>query len=123
MAWTADQLDRLGGSEELNISSHRSDGSLRRWIPIWVVRVDDDIYIRSAYGDTSGWYRRALAAVARVQAGGVESDARLEPVDDEALNAQITAAYETKYASMPSALAPMLIEPALSATVRILPAD
>lgn len=34
--WTADELDRIAGSEELEISSSAGRGSGRRWMPIWV---------------------------------------------------------------------------------------
>ena len=48
MTWRGDQLSRIAGSEELQISTRRLDGTLRRWTPIWVVRVGDALYIRSA---------------------------------------------------------------------------
>ncbi|QSE80558.1 DUF2255 family protein [Rhodococcus koreensis] len=60
MAWHSEQLDAIGHTEELHISSYRRDGSLRRWIPICVVRVADDLYVRSAFGPDGGWYRNAM---------------------------------------------------------------
>lgn len=62
MGWNSDQLDRASASEELYISSYcyRHDGSLRRSTTIWVVRVGDDLYARSAYGTEGGWYRNAM---------------------------------------------------------------
>jgi len=47
--WTSDELERLGRADELGISSRRPDGSLRPFVTIWVVRLGDDIYVRSAY--------------------------------------------------------------------------
>ena len=41
-AWTDDELERIGGATELRIASRRPDGSLRRFIPIWVVSSGDD---------------------------------------------------------------------------------
>ncbi len=49
-AWTADELARIGRPDELQVSSRRPDGSLRPYITIWVVRLGDDLYVRSAYG-------------------------------------------------------------------------
>ena len=45
---------------------------------MWVVRVDDDVYVRSAHGPDNGWYRRAVASgTGRIRAGGVEHDVDL----------------------------------------------
>ncbi len=43
IAWTADELARIGGSNEIEISSRRADGSRRPYITIWVVRSGDDL--------------------------------------------------------------------------------
>ena len=37
-AWSAEELERIGRAEELEIATKRADGTLRRWVPIWVVR-------------------------------------------------------------------------------------
>ncbi|MGV9711483.1 DUF2255 family protein [Gordonia sp. NPDC003424] len=121
MTWNTRQLDRIGDSEELHITSYRQDGSLRKWIPIWVVRVDDDLYIRSAYGADGAWYRHATAGTARVQVGDIESDATLEKVTDTQLNDRVADAYRAKYHNQPGALKPMLDAPSAASTVRILP--
>ena len=71
-AWTADELHRIGEAEELEVASYRSDGSLRPYVIIWVVRSGDDLYVRSALGPENGWFRRAKASrTGRVRAGGV----------------------------------------------------
>jgi hypothetical protein len=95
--WSADELRRIGDADELQIASRRPDGTLRPFVTIWVVRSDDDIYVRSAYGTENPWYRRALASGAgRVKAGGVERDVRLVTAAD-ADQAAIDAAYHRKY--------------------------
>ncbi|GAB92548.1 DUF2255 family protein [Gordonia rhizosphera] len=119
MTWNTQQLDRIGGSEELHITSYRRDGSLRKWTPIWVVRVDDDLYIRSAYGADGAWYRHATAGTARVQVGDLESDATLEKVNDEQTNDRVADAYRAKYHNQPGALKPMLDVPSAASTVRL----
>ncbi len=50
----------IGGAEELHIATCRVDGSLRTWLPIWVVRIGDDLYVRSARGREGSWFRHAL---------------------------------------------------------------
>jgi hypothetical protein len=52
--WTSDELTRIGTSQELQIASARPDGTLRKPKTIWVVRVDDDPYVRSMYGRAGG---------------------------------------------------------------------
>ncbi|WP_227980672.1 DUF2255 family protein [Nocardia spumae] len=120
MAWTSTQLDRIGGSEELQITSYRENGALRPWTPIWVVRVDDDLYIRSAFGSSGGWYRHAMhTRGARIRAGGVERDVTLHPATDSVTNDRVRDAYTTKYRGQPTALEPMLAPIAANTTVRV----
>ena len=120
MTWHRDQLDRIAGSEELRITSARPDGTYRRWTPIWVVRVGDGLYIRSAGGAASDWYRHATQHnKARIRAGGIEADVTLQPVGDPALNAQVTAAYRAKYANQPGLAALFFKAPATEATLRL----
>ena len=95
--WTGDELSRIGGAEELEIASTRRDGTLRRWVKIWVVRAGDDIVVRSAYGPDNGWYVRAKASgTGRIRAGGIERDVVFSVVAASA-HAGIDAAYHAKY--------------------------
>lgn len=65
---------------------HGRQGGLSRYVTMWVVRVVDDLYVRSAYGPGNPWYRRATAAGAgRVRAGGVESDVTFGSADPAAI--------------------------------------
>ena len=95
--WTADELSRLGDGDELRIASVRPDGTQRPYVIIWVVRVGDDLYVRSAYGADNPWFRRALASgIGRVKAGGLEPAVTFERVGDEWMDA-VDAAYHAKY--------------------------
>jgi hypothetical protein len=96
-AWTSDELSRIGGAEELRVTSTRKDGTLRPQVTIWVVRVGEEIYIRSAYGPDNPWFRRAKASrTGRISAGGVEKDVAFADPDPDA-HAAIDAAYHAKY--------------------------
>jgi hypothetical protein len=95
--WTADELDRIGGADELRLTSRRADGSLRPSVRIWVVRLGDELYVRSAYGPENGWYRRAReSGEGRVKAAGVERDVAFEQPGPE-IDADLHAAYHAKY--------------------------
>ena len=96
-SWSEDELARIAAAEELRIAPRRRDGSLRKAVPIWVVRVGDDLYVRAAYGPRTGWHRVARTSrVARVSAGGVEREVRLEDADPGVAD-RLDEAYRTKY--------------------------
>ena len=96
-AWTSDELARIGRADELGIASRRPDGTLRPFVTIWAVRDGDDVYVRSAYGYENPWFQRALrSGQARIRAGGVERDVRLEVPGPEVADS-VSAAYHAKY--------------------------
>lgn len=98
-AWTEDELGRIGGAAKLEIAPTRRDGTRRAPRPIWVVRDRDDLYVRAAYGEGSGWHRIARASgQARISAGGVDKDVTVEDADVGVLDA-VDAAYREKYGS------------------------
>ena len=73
--WTSEELSKIGAADELEIATVRSDGTLRRPVTIWVVRVGDDLYVRSVNGPDSAWYRGTRQRhQGRISAGGVERD-------------------------------------------------
>lgn len=73
--WTADELAKIGNSDELRIAFQRPDGTLAAPRTIWVVRDGDDLYVRSVRGRTSGWFRGVQAShQGHVEAGGVSKD-------------------------------------------------
>jgi hypothetical protein len=54
--WTSDELTKIGTAQELQIASARRDGTLRNPRTIWVIRVNDDLYVRSMNGRDGGWF-------------------------------------------------------------------
>src|SRR6266516_5756434 len=97
-AWTSDELNKIGAAEELRIASLRRDGKLRNPVTIWVVRVGDDLYVRSWKGRTGSWFRASqVRHEGHVQAGGVDRDVTFVAGADDDINDQIDAAYRAKY--------------------------
>ena len=95
--WSNYELQRIGAAEELRLASLRRDGTLRPYVTMWVVRADDDLYVRSAYGPDNPWFRRAKASGAgRIRAGTLERDVTFAEAAPGA-PAAIDAAYHTKY--------------------------
>jgi len=120
--WTNDELKRIGNAEELQIAPLRSDGALPKPVTIWVVRVGDDLYVRSYRGRDSGWFRGVQVRQAgRIQAGGVTRDVTFVEETDPGVNDQIDAAYRAKYARYPQYVAPMLTPEVRGTTIKLTP--
>ncbi len=120
--WMRDELEKIGTAEELQIASLRQNGTLRKAVIIWVVRVGDDLYIRSVNGRDSGWFRGTQARrEGHSRAGGVDKDVAFveETVSD--LNDQIDAAYTTKYRRYASIAKSMTTPVVRAATIKLLP--
>jgi hypothetical protein len=123
--WTGDELTRIGEAEELRIASLRRDGTLRNPVTIWVVRVGDDLYVRSVNGRDAAWFRGTqVRREGRSQAGGIEKDITFVEVTDADRDIQdrIDAAYRTKYRRYaPSIVNSVLSAVARSATLKLVP--
>jgi hypothetical protein len=121
-AWNDDQLRRVGNTIELELASRCSDGTLRPYVTMWVVRAGDDLYVRSAYGRDNPWYRRAMASGSgRIRAGGVEADVTFARAAADPQSAT-DAAYHAKYGSCGSRIVGTVVGPtAHRVTVRLVP--
>jgi hypothetical protein len=119
-ALTEDDLARFGRAEELQLASRRSDGSLRPFVTIWVVRAADDLYVRSAYGFDNGWFQRALrSGSGRIRVGGVERDVTFEQPDEDVAGS-VSAAYHAKYDRYgPRMVATVVSGEAIRSTLRL----
>ena len=124
MPWTSDELHAVGTAEELDLAVARADGTLRRPVTIWVVRHEQDLYIRSWRGRTSGWYRGVQQhGEGHVHAGGVEKDVLLVAAGD-AVNDAVDAAYQAKYQRyLDTYVPPMLSSQARETTLRLVPRE
>ena len=96
--WTTDELTKIGNAEELEIESLRRNGTLRNPVTIWVIRLGDDLYIRSVLGRESAWFRGVKVRYeGRIHAGGVDKDVSFVEETDQKMNDLIDAVYRTKY--------------------------
>jgi hypothetical protein len=121
-AWTHEDLDKIGVAEELQISSLRRDGTLRKPVTIWAVRMGDDLYVRSVNGRSAAWFRGTQVRHAgRIKAGGIEKDATFQDADPF-LNDAIDAVYRTKYRRYAVRIVDSIVSPeARSATLKLAP--
>jgi len=124
-AWTSDELTKLGAAEELQIAAERQDGTLRNPVTIWVVRVGDDLYVRSAHERNAAWFRGTQVRHAgHIRAGGVEKDVTFVDVkaDDHNTHDQIDAAYRAKYRRYPERyVSPVVSAESRAVTLQLVP--
>jgi len=120
--WTTDELNKIGVAEELEIASLRRDGTLRKPVTIWVIRVGEDLFVRSAYGRTSAWFRGTQTChEGYIQAGGVEMHVTFVEETDLGINDMIDAAYLSKYSRYPQYVAPMVTPEVRAAMIKLVP--
>jgi hypothetical protein len=126
--WTGGELDAIGATDELEISSIGEAGDLGAFTTIWVVRIGGDLYVRPVYGQKSGWFRGTqVRHEGRVSSGGVERDVTFVDVGDGDgdLAAEIDRAYHTKYdGRYPEQYVDDCLTPqARAATLKLVPRD
>lgn len=122
--WTSDELNKVGAAEELEIASQRGDGTLRKSRTIWVVRIGDDLYVRSVRGRDSDWFRGVLTRhEGRIEAGGVEKDVTFVETDTaDKVHGPIDAAYRSKYRRYAQSIIDSTLSPkAHAATIKLVP--
>jgi len=121
-AWTSEELGRIEAADELQIASVRRDGTLRNPTTIWVVRLGDDLYVRSVNGRTSGWFRGTqVRHEGRIRAGGVEKNVTFIDGEGDVAD-RIDDAYRTKYLRYAANIVDTTITPeARAATLKLLP--
>ena len=112
----------LEREREVFVRVARRDGKIGE-LPIWIVTVDGEAYVRSYLADRGAWYRRALAdgrmtLVVRGRAQPVV----VEPIGDEALNQRISEGFVAKYGDSGPART-MVSEPVIATTLRVSPAE
>ncbi len=125
-SWTRHDLERIGAAEELQLASFKEDGTLRKPVTIWAVRVGDDLYVRAYRGREGAWFRHIqLRPEGRISAGGVTKDVTfVDGSSDEALNNKIDAAYQSKYQRYGATYVnPMIAPLARAATLQLVPSE
>ena len=93
--WTEEELRQVGDATELELAAQRDDGSFRPFTTMWVVRVGDGLYVRSAGGSDRPWYRHARSSrKGRIRGGGMRAEVDFGEAE---VQDRIDAAYHAKY--------------------------
>ncbi|GAB2684782.1 DUF2255 family protein [Nocardia thraciensis] len=120
--WTADELNRIAETEELQLAAAGRDGTLRMPVTIWVVRHGRDLYVRSVNGPDAAWYRTAVVSRrGRIRAGSIDQDITFVDADPDR-NDDIDSEYAAKYQRYAaSIIAEITGARARSTTLKLLP--
>jgi len=121
--WSEKELNAINASDELQLSSLRADGNLRKPVIIWMVQVEGDLYVRSVNGRNSAWFRGVLVChEGSIHTGGITKEISFVEINDLTLQDQISTAYREKYNRYPvSYVDHVNSAEALSATLKLLP--
>jgi hypothetical protein len=122
-AWKSEELKKIAAADELEIAPLRRDGTPRNPVTIWVVRLNDDLYVRSYKGSGGSWFRAAQTRhEGRIRAGGVEKDVTFVEETDPGTNDRIDDVYRTKYRRYSAQyLDPMVASDARATTIKLVP--
>ena len=123
--FTRDELKKIEKADELNLASLRGDGTLRTPVTMWVVRVDDNLYVRAVKGRAGAWFRGVLTrGEGRIWSGGVEQEVLFVDETEPAVNERIDLAYREKYRRYPKEYVDACVTPeARAATLKLMPKE
>jgi hypothetical protein len=119
--WTASSLTLFGDAQEVRVAGARADGSLRKPVIVWAVRVRNDLYTRSVNGADAAWYRGTRATHhGQLSAGSTTIDVDFVNAVGEA-DDEIDAAYHRKYGRYPGPVASITSPTARATTLKLVP--
>ena len=98
--WETSELKKIGSSDELKLTPLKENGTFFKPVIIWVVRVDEDLYVRSYKGKKGSWYQHVqVNHKGRISAGGITKDVNFVNIseDDQIMNDNIDKEYGSKY--------------------------
>lgn len=122
--WTGSDLEKIGTAIHLQLATFKKDGTLRKPVTLWVVRVGDDLYVRSWRGPRGTWFHQAQwRPEGRIVAGGITKDVTfIDESGDEVLNNEIDVSYQSKYGRYSATYVdPMIAPQARATTLKLVP--
>jgi hypothetical protein len=113
------QLDR---EREVRVRTQGRDGATAD-LPIWIVTVGGEPYVRSYRAERGAWYRRARSeGRMTLVVGGRVVPVTVQPDDGDDVNRRVSEAFTAKYGSRGPARE-MVSSPVATTTLRLIPED
>jgi|SRR5579862_1483336 len=95
--WTDEELTLLDSTDELRLSSARSDGNLSNPTTMWMVRRGGDVFVRSVNGRSSHWFRGTQTIHSgRIEVGKFARDVEFVEADGGIAD-ELDESYRRKY--------------------------
>jgi hypothetical protein len=119
-SWNEADLSLFGDAQEVRIAGMRRDGSLRKPVIVWVVRLGDDLYTRSVNGPDAAWFRGAQTLRrGQLSVGGTAID--VDFVEGGGVDDELDAEYQRKYGQYPGPVQAITSPAARSTTLKLVP--
>jgi hypothetical protein len=123
--WSEEQTERIRAAEELEIAARRTDGTTPTRVPIWVVCVDGQVYVRTWQRRRTGWFGQVLdSGRAWISVPGLKAEVAVEDVggDDSDRRAGVDDAYRKQYGHYGrSTIDRMVTDDAAASTLLLVP--
>ena len=121
--WTPDELAKIADTDEMYIAGRRRDGTDRKPVIVWMVRLGDEVYTRSVNGPDAAWFRGTRARhEGHISVGDLTKDVTFVDVDaDDPVNHELDAAYRAKYRRYSGPVASITSPLARSTTLKLVP--
>ncbi|HZA72055.1 MAG TPA: DUF2255 family protein [Propionibacteriaceae bacterium] len=118
--WSQADLATIGEADEIEVAPDRADHTAASWVPIWVVRVGDELYVRSFRGPSGSWYRRARdTGHGRIRVAGTERTVVFITAEPST-RTEVDDAYRAKYGRYGSSyITPMISDSVAGTTLRL----
>lgn len=120
--WRNFNLDTIEAADELEIASVGGDGGLGEPTTTWVVRVNDEFFLRAVNGRSAAWFRDTrVRHEGRISAGGVTQDVTFVDADTE-LDERIDEPHPRKCRRYSANIVDSVVTPrSRAATIRLIP--
>lgn len=121
--WPPDELERINVARELRIANRPTGRPSPAAVPIWAVCVGGQVYVRTWYRRTSGWFGGVVdSRRAHIDVPGLAADVAVEDLGEGTprLRAAIDDAYRAKYGHSGGAES-MITDTAAATTLRLEP--
>ncbi|QNQ83676.1 DUF2255 family protein [Lactobacillus sp. PV037] len=97
MSWTREIINKINQSTTIQNQPFDENKTPLQDIPLWVVTINNHIYLRAGKGKESKWYQAGIKNGGQIKVDGQIFKINYRPVTDKAEEQNVTKAYLEKY--------------------------